>query len=329
MNDTQAKANDSTGSQLTNSGSGGGGGGDRHIRVTPDVATNSLLVFANRTDYRLVERTIREMDRPPVQVDVEVTIAEVTLTDNLSYGVQVYLNSGTVAGQFTNTSLNNPSSGIPLTTTNPALNLLVGAVANPRLVINALQAITTVKILSAPSLVVVDRAPAVLQVGSQVPILTQQATSTQTANAAVVNSVDYKDTGIILSVVPRVNANGMVSLDVDQQISAVTSTDTTTLTPTFSQRRVKSSISVANGQAVLLAGLITDQHNTGENGLPGLNQLTFLHDLLTSKNNTGTRTELIIFIRPQIIKNSLDAEQVSEEFRERLRSMERPRVIKP
>ena len=186
---------------------------------------------------------------------------------------------------------------------------------------------TDVKILSNPSLVVVDNQPATLEVGDQVPISTGSAT-VLSANNAVVNTVDYKNTGIILNVQPRVNSNGTVLLDIEQEISAVvndltagsapTST-TTNLTPTISVRRVKSELSVANGQTVLLAGLISETQNVAHSGIPILDQIPFLGSAVSSKNNSISRTELILFIRPQIIRNGADASVVAEELRSKMR----------
>lgn len=318
------------------SGGGGGGAGKSVIRITANIANNELLIFANRLDYKLIERTIRELDRAPLQIDVEVTIAEVDLNNTLQYGVQAYLNSGVLGLEYTNAAAGSATTssvaGTPLQTTNPGLNLIIGNTANPRLVINALAQVTQTKVLSNPSLVVADGKPAVFQVGDQVPIQTGSVTST--VGGAVTNSFSYLDTGIILNVLPRVNANGVVSLEVDQQISSVTTpastTSSSTTNPTIQQRRVKSYVSVTDGQTVLLAGLITDNRNTGRTGIPGLDQLVFLRDLLSTTSNTIGRSELIIFIKPQIIKNGFDAQQVSEEFRERLQTMQARRgVYKP
>ncbi len=294
-----------------------GGSGSSKIRVTADPASNSLLINAGPGDYRLVERAIRELDRPPVQVNIEATIAEVTLTDQLQYGVQFFLQGNRTLGL-------SGASNVTVSSLNTAgLNLLAGGLSNPRILLSALQGYTTVKILSSPSLVVLDRQPAVLQVGNQVPILTRTAQSTDSATAATVNNVDYKDTGIILNVLPKVSANGVVMLDVEQQISAVVSTDPTTLTPTISQRRVRSSVAVANGQTVMLAGLISDQRASDRSGIPGLGSIQFLNDLLTTHDSSVNRTEIIIFIKPRIITSSADAEDVTEEFHDRLLSMQR------
>ena len=295
----------------------GGTGGGSKIRVTSDPTTNSVLINASAADYKLIEQAIRQMDRQPVQVDIEATIAEVTLTDQLQYGVQFFLQGNRTLGLSgaTNLQVSNLNTA--------GLNLLAGGLSNPKVLLSALQGYTNVKILSSPSLVVLDRQPAVLQVGDEVPILTRTAQSVDNTQAPVVNNVDYKDTGIILNVLPKVNANGIVTLDVEQQISAVSSSDPASLTPTISQRRVRSSIAVANGQTVMLAGLISDRRANDRSGIPGLGQIQFINDLLTSHDSTVNRTEIIIFIRPRIIASATDAQDTTEEFRDRLVMMQR------
>ncbi|WP_371425227.1 type II secretion system secretin GspD [Tardiphaga sp.] len=296
-----------------------GRSGNGKVRVTPDISNNALFIETSPQTYQMVERAIREMDRFPTQVSIEVTIAEITLTSELQYGVQFFLKNGQFSAGL------GGASGVPLQTTYPGLNLVSGALQDPQIVLDALSKFTSVKVLSSPSLVVVDRQPAVLQVGDQVPILTRQLTSSE--GTATVNSVDLKDTGIILNVLPRVNANGIVTLNVEQQISNVASAQPETLTPTLSQRRVKSVISVASGQTVLLAGLITDGHNIDRSGLPVVSEIKILNDLLSSHDRKATRTELIIFIKPRIIASGQDAQRVTEEFLGRMRSIEAGRGV--
>jgi general secretion pathway protein D len=185
-------------------------------------------------------------------------------------------------------------------------------------IIDALHAVTTVKVLSNPSLVVLNNQVATLQVGDSVPVSTGSATVLTTSNT-IVNTIDYLNTGIILRVSPRVTANGTVRLDIEQEISNVEPTSTPSLTPTVSERKVKSSISIANGQTVLLAGLIQEQQSGDRNGIPGLDQIPVLGDVLSNQDKTGNRTELIIFIRPQVIHNGTDAHMVAEELRSKLR----------
>lgn len=319
---TGAETGGAGGGGASGGGSGGGGG---KIRVTPDTIHNSLLIFADAQSYRLIEATIRQIDRPPEQVAIEATIAEVALTDRLQYGVQAYLESHSLglgrdkgAGGFT-TSLASAAIGAAV----PGANLILGPALNPRVVLNALHSLTNVKILSSPSLVVLDNQTATLQVGNQVAIKTQSSQSTESLSAPIINNITYKDTGIILRVQPRIGANGVVNLEIEQEISNVVdnSGGADGLTPTISQRRVKSTIAVPNGQTVMLAGLISETTSTGRRGLPGSIRWGLLGDLLSSHNNQAERNELVIFIRPQIISDQTDAQAVAEEFRARLTTL--------
>ena len=143
--------------------------------------------------------------------------------------------------------------------------------------------------------------------------------SALTSNNTVVNTIDYRNTGIILRVSPRINVNGDVRLDIEQEISNVLPGSTASLTPTVSERKVKSSISVATGQTVLLAGLISEQQNGTRTGIPVLDQIPGIGDAFGHQDNSTARTELIIFIRPQIIHNGSDAHIVAEELRSKMR----------
>jgi len=202
----------------------------------------------------------------------------------------------------------------------PGFNLLLGSEAQPRIVLDALSSVTDVKVLSSPSLVVIDNQPAVLQVGDEIPVSTRSATLIDSPNAPVVNNIEFRNTGVILKVLPHIHANGAIDLEVEQEISNA-SAGQSTLTPTISQRRVKSTVSVMSGQTVLLGGLISEREENSKSGIPGLRQIKFLGDLFGRTDGTKQRTELVIFIRPQLIRDGVDARQVAEEFRDRLDSM--------
>lgn len=313
------------------------------VRITPDTVNNSLLIYADQANYRIIEATLLQVDKQQLQVAIDATIAEVTLTNDLSYGVQSFLTSRNL-GLKPNTGsiLNTQATTAPATTTDPTtgattvagsltnafinrafpgFNFLAGSSTQPTAILDALHAVTSVKVLSNPSLVVINNQVATLQVGDSVPISTGSATVLTTSNT-VVNTIDYRNTGIILRVSPRISVNGNVRLDVEQEISNVpTNTSTTAnLTPTVSERKVKSSILVATGQTVLLAGLISEQQNGTRNAIPVLDQIPgLLGDAFGHQDNATTRTELIIFIRPQIIRNGSDAHIVAEELRSKLR----------
>jgi general secretion pathway protein D len=317
---------------------GGGGGGQpvlQGVRITADTVNNTLLIYADQTNYHIIESTLQQVDQPQLQVAIDATIAEVTLTDELAYGVQFFLTSHNFGlkpdqGSILNTqSATAPTAAAAGTAVNafinralPGFNFLVGSEAQPSAILDALHTVTAVKVLQNPSLVVVNNQVATLQVGDVVPVSTGSANVLNSATATsntIVNTIDYRNTGIILRVSPRINVNGNVRLDVEQEISNVSPQTASSLTPTVSERKVKSSISVANGQTVLLAGLISEQQNKTRNGIPVLDQIQGLGDAFSHQDNTGTRTELIIFIRPLIIRDSLDAHTVAEELRSKLR----------
>jgi general secretion pathway protein D len=273
-----------------------------------------------------------------LQVGIDATVAEVTLNNNLSYGVQFFLQSQNLGLKPERGSLLNLPSSPPgaargvnaagvasafLNRAFPGFNFLVGPEAQPNVILDALHAVTDLKVLSNPSLVVIDNQVATLMVGDDVPISTGTANVLTTSNT-IVNTIDYRSTGIILRVVPRINVNGHVRLDIEQEISQVSNASNSTistpnLTPTVSQRKVKSSISVASGQTVLLAGLIQERKEADRGGIPLLDQIPGLGDAFSHQSTTVVRTELIIFIRPQIIRDSVDAHFVAEELRTKLR----------
>jgi len=307
------------GNDLSAAGPGGGGtlGGrgtgeaaQANIRITPDIVNNSILVYASQETQRIVQQTLRQIDRPLMQVAIDATVAEVTLNDTLTYGVQYFL-------QKNSFGLVSSIGSAALSSVLPGFNLVLGPSSMPNVVLDALHSVTNVKVLSNPSLVVLDNQAATLQVGDQVPISTGTAT-VLTANNTVVSTIDYRNTGIILRVVPRVSANGNVIIDVEQESSSVTPGSAGSLTPTISDRRVKSSISVASGQTVLLAGLISDETDRTRQGIPVLDKIPGIGDLFSQQSSTKVRTELIIFIRPTVIRDAVDAHMVAEELRSKL-----------
>jgi general secretion pathway protein D len=309
------------GTDIPATGSAGavGGVGLPNIRITPDITNNSILVYANQETQHIVEQTLRQIDRQPLQVAIQATIAEVTLNDTLTYGVQYYLNSANIGLANPNAgSVVSTLTGTALSSVLPGFNLVLGPASMPNMVLDALHSVTDVRVLSNPSLVVLDNESASLQVGDQVPITTGTAT-VLTANNTVVNTINYQNTGIVLRVVPRVTANGTVVLRIEQQTSSVTPTTAGSLTPTISNRAVQSSISVASGQTVLLAGLISDETDRTRQGIPLLDKIPGFGDLFGQQSGTKIRTELIIFIRPTVIRNDFDAHVVAEEMRSKLK----------
>jgi general secretion pathway protein D len=313
-------------------GAGSPRGVFQNVRISADTAENAIVVYSNQEDYRVIERAMHELDRPQMQVAIDAMVAEVTLTDNLQYGVQYFLSSGSDKGSvgLFNAAAANAASTAASTAVStvqsallqrvlPGYNLLLGPEANPRAILSALSALTAVKVLSAPSVVVMDSQPALLQVGDEVPITT--GTATVLSNASTVNTIEMRNTGVILKVLPHVSADGTIQLEIEQEISNVVNQTTQTLTPTIAQRRIHSTVAVTSGQTVLLGGLISEREEKSATGLPGLQNIAILGDLFGNKAKTQQRSEIVVFIKPQLIRNGLDARNVAEEFRERLHSI--------
>jgi general secretion pathway protein D len=319
---------DADGGSASN-GAPSGGGSQRgifeNIRITADTINNAVVIYSNQEDYRIIERAVRDFDRPRLQVAIEATVAEVTLTKELTYGVQYYFNGKQGSIGLTNAvtaAAGTTSAGATvLQQTFPGFNAVLGSAASPKVILNALNSITDVKVLSSPSIVVLDNQPALLEVGDEIPITTSSATLLNAATTPTVNTISMVPTGVILKVLPHVNANGSIELEVDQEVSAVVNPSQQTLTPTISERHVHSTVAVNSGQTVLLGGLISDNDQKVNGSLPGLGDINVIGKFLGNTDNTKTRTEIIIFIRPQLIRDGVSARAVTQEFRDRLTSM--------
>jgi general secretion pathway protein D len=255
------------------------------------------------------------LDTQPLQVLIEATIAEVSLNDQLKYGVEWFF-------QQNNNSLNlaQAASGIP-TAVFPAFSYVYEG-ANAKVVLQALDQITHVNVISSPQLMVLDNRSALLQVGDEVPIITQSAVSVTDPAAPIVNSVQFRDTGVILNVTPRVNSSGDVELDIEQEVSDVVPTTTSTIdSPTIQQRKIKSSVSVHDGETIALGGLIRDRQSRGKSGVPGLSDIPVVGTLFGTKNNTGERTELLVLITPHVVRSPAEADAITDELRQRVQSI--------
>ena len=284
------------------------------IRITPNVANNTLVIRASQREYSKILSMLRRIDSPAVQVLINTTIAEVSLNDDLRYGVQAYFRDNKASGGVFN------GDSLLLRPSFPGLNFLLGSTSNPKLVLDALSAVTNVRIVSSPSLLVLENETATIKVGDQVPVKIQ--TLEKDAGGSV-DSFEYRDTGVILKVKPRVNSAGLVTMELGQELSSVTagsgSSTTESENPTFSQRSITSKVSVYSTQTVVLGGLISGQDSREKNGVPGVNKIPLLGGLIGKTDNSSKRNELIVFITPQIIQDGEDASRVSEELRAKMK----------
>lgn len=282
------------------------------IKIVADETKNSLLVMANDNDYQRVLRVIQSLDLVASQVLIEAAIAEVTLNDQLQYGLEWQLSKGGAAATFSSATTGAVAAAFP------GFNYAVNA-ANIATTLNALNAITDVNVISTPSLMVLDNKTARLQIGDQVPITTQTATSTVTANTAIVNSISMQDTGVILSVTPRINESGRVQLDIEQEVSAVTKTTTSNIdSPTIQQRRVKTTVVVNDGEVLALGGMIQEQANKTSNQLPLLGDIPGVGALFSNRSDNVKKTELIILITPRVVRDGTESRLATEEYRRKM-----------
>jgi general secretion pathway protein D len=286
------------------------------IRIIPDLQNNSLLIYGTAEEDDKINAMLSKIDISPVEVRIDATIAEVDLDNALQYGTQFFFKSGDINAVLSTANVTTAA----LDTSFPGFVLSgAGSDAAP-LAISALQSVTKVNILSSPELMVLDGQAASLQVGNLVPYLSQTSQSTITSTSQVVNSIDYRETGVILQVTPHVGSNGLVTLDVAQEVSGVQNGVTTAGidSPTFSERAVTSRVAIADGETIGLAGLISDNDSHANSGIPFLKNIPLLGDLVSNQNNARTRTELLVLITPHVIRTQNDADALTADLREEL-----------
>jgi general secretion pathway protein D len=241
---------------------------------------------------------LNDIDREPAQVFIEAQILEVTLTKDLNYGVDWKK----VGGRLTASSYSTTSTSFPTIAPGMTLNYLGNDI---EAAVTALGSQSKVKIVSAPKITTVENGTAMLQVGDQVPIVTQTAQSTATANAPLINTVDYRDTGVKLEVTPRITAGDHISLDVTQEVSSVSKTSTSGIdSPTISQREMQSRLIVPDGTVVALGGLISSQQSDSNQGVPGLKNVPLVGNLFKGTTKSVDRTELVVLLQAHIIRDN-------------------------
>jgi len=290
-------------------------------KITADDVNNAVVVYGTPRDYATIEDALRKLDVPPVQVMIEAAITEVTLTDTLRYGVQWNWLTGDSNFRVTD------GAAMPTGPTQAGFSYFLAG-SSISVALNALEQRTNIKVVSAPKLVTLNNQTAALQVGDQVPVSSGSAVSVDNPNAPIVNSIDYRDTGVILKVTPRVNAGGLVLLDISQEVSDVNvnapnaSGDRTPASPTISTRRISTSVAVQDGQVIALGGLFRESKSLGKNGIPILSRIPLIGGLFGSHNNVQNRTELIVLLKPHVIRTPDDGRAVTEELRAKLRTLE-------
>lgn len=289
-------------------------GGVNPITIAADPTNNAVLVYSTPRQYTFVADALRRLDLPPLRVLIEATIVEVTLDDALRYGVQWYFNKYSDS----QVALSQGTTPAPLQIL-PGFSYLLSSGNTVTATLNALSSITDVRILSTPKVNVLSNHTAMLQVGAQVPITTGSAVSTLSSSAPILNQVQYKDTGVLLKVTPRVNKKGLVLLDISQEVNDVEPTVTSGIdSPTFSARKFASSIALQDNSTVAISGLIRDSSTQIKTGIPYLSEIPILGVLFGSTSKETKRTELIVFLTAHVEETTLEADAVTRELIEKI-----------
>ena len=284
------------------------------IKIIADADNNAVLVLASQQDYQAIEAAIRRLDIAPRQVLIEATIAEVTLSNTLDYGVRWFLeNSNNEIGFNAPVPAQASGAGLAFAFFDEGKDLSA--------FFDMLATESSVKFLSTPQVMVLDNQTATIRVGDQIPVTTRSSQSTTNPDAPIVTEVQFRDTGTLLTVTPRINAGGQVTLEISQEVSlpgtepAVGGGGNVSI----AQRTINSSVIVQSGQTVVLGGLILETTNEGRSGIPVLMNIPVLGKLFSSTSEDVFRTELIVTVTPRVIENQRAMQQVTEELRARMK----------
>lgn len=279
---------------------------DDQIRIGVDRESNTLLISASAADRVRFLKVLEEIDVTPGQVLIEASILEVTLTDGLSSGVNwSVLGDG---GRLKIISTSDSAGGVAPTLPGLAVTFLGDDI---RAAIDALAERTAVEVISTPKIVTLNNRTATLQIGDQVPIVIQSAQSNVTPDAPRVVNVEYRDTGVILTVTPRISGDDSITLTVAQEVSSVAKTTTSGIdSPTIQQRRFESTLLLRDGQVVALGGLISSTRSNGDRGVPYIKDVPLLGALFKSQERAERRTELIVLITARVMRSDESSARV-------------------
>lgn len=300
------------------------------VSVIADEENNALLVLATPGDYDKLLRVIRKLDVLPLQVLVEATIVEVALEDELRYGLQWFFKS-TLDGKNVRGTLGRFPLVTPTDLT-PTGGLAIFDAAGARLLLDLLATDSKINVISSPTLMVQDNRTATIRVGDQVPVRTSETTNTSGVinqpgdpSALVTSTIQFRDTGVLLEVKPRINAGGMIALEITQEVNDVKATTTSGIdSPTITQRRINTSVSVLSGETLVLGGLIKENSGRVNEGLPYLRNIPVLGWAFGSQGKSLSRTELVVMITPSVVSTLDEARDVTQEYRNKLKGISLP-----
>lgn len=297
-------------------GTAGAEAGSR-IRIASDAQSDLLLIHATPTDYADLLATLRAVDRPPQQVVVQSIIAEVSLNNALEFGVEYFLSqqAGIGALELVGTA----PLGSPLLATGGAF--FVGG--DGFAVVQALDRESETRILSQPKLVMSDRVKGSIQVGGEVPVLkaSQGAPTQQAGSSDIREEIEYRETGVILDIEPQINESGTVLLKITQNVTDVVQTTTVSDSPSFTTRKIETSVIVPSGRTVLLGGIINQSNRDFADRIPLIGRVPVLGEAFSNKQHGSERTELLLAITPTIVNEPVELVGALNEFLQSVESV--------
>jgi len=300
------------------------------VIIVVDIPTNSIVVRAIPRDYEIIKRTMVALDRIPRQVLIEVLIAEVKLTGDTQFGVEWSLLSedkklsgyegdeqvGIYGGEGGLPGVGSLASGFSYIFDGDRLNVFLQAQASQN----------KLNILSSPHILAVDNKEARIEVGDEVPIVTSEYIPLDTTSdtSSTSRSVEYRSTGVILTVTPRINERGLVAMDVSQEVSKVDDTVNYGVdSPIISNRKAQTSLVVQDGQTIIIGGLIVDTAGDKQSGVPFLSTIPLIGRLFGTTGTSNEKIELILLLTPHVITNFEEVDLVTDEFQSKLDNITR------
>jgi general secretion pathway protein D len=283
---------------------------DAKGRYAVDEQLNTILFSGSGKDWLQVLPVIKKLDKPAPSVMVEVILTEVQLNDNEETGLE-WLAKSTL-GKY-DLLFNSSGAGLAASLLNNTLGTTVDTAGQTRAILNAFYESKKANIRSRPRIMVKSGGEASIDVGSEIPIITQNSQSTSDANAPVLQTVSYRKTGVILNIKPTVHASGFVDIEIDQELSESTGGG---LTPTILNRKLSTTVTLRDGGSVLLGGLISSTTSKGQTGVPILGRLPFIGKLFNTDTDNQDRTELMIMIIPYVLNSPGEAEQLTDELQQ-------------
>ena len=296
------------------------------VEIIADDVRNALVILATPQDYRMVELALAKLDVVPLQVLIEASIIEVSLKDDLNYGVEWFFKNSIERGNVTEGRATLDLGSPGLSAVSPSFSYtIVDNADQVRVALNVLEQESEVNVLSSPSLMVLDNQTAYINVGDEIPVPARQSVSNINPDSPTVNEIRFRQTGVTLTVTPRVNSSGLVTMEIKQEVSnAVGTTSSEIDAPTIQQRQVESTVAINSGETIVLGGLIQDTQTNAESGIPILHRIPVLGKLFGQTRDEVRRTELLVMITPRVIRNRNEAKDVTEEFKRKLRGISPP-----